>query len=100
MIKPFTFKSIPVAATLAAALLIGGVAQAQGAGAPGAASSGVQTGGAPAAGTTGAEPGAEKPVVARGERKAKQKTQRMNKSTKQQPAVQEGQATDPSRVKP
>ncbi len=102
MIKSFTLKSIPLAATMAAALLIGGVAQAQGAGAPGAATSGVQSGGAPAPGTTGAEPGTDKSAVAKPkmERKAKPKAQRMNKSTTQQPAVPQGQAQDPSRVKP
>lgn len=102
MTQSFTLKTIPLAATLAAALFMGGAVHAQGGGAPGAAASSVESGGAPMPGKTGAEVGESKSAVTKPTMAKKEKAQKpaTAKSTMPQPVIQPGQKGDPSGVKP
>jgi hypothetical protein len=107
MHKIFSLKSIPLAATLAGAMVLGSAVHAQGAGSSGAGKNAVETGASPAPGTTGAEAGSSKSATpsATGAKKAKDKPHakpaRMNKSaTTTQPTPPAGPKEDPARIKP
>ena len=101
MINSSSLKSIPLVAAVAAALIMGGAAHAQGAGSAGAGTSPVESGASPAPGTTGAEAGASKSAVTKPTmvKKTKPKVGK-NNGTTQQPGTPAGPTEDPSRVKP
>ncbi|MBC7548776.1 MAG: hypothetical protein H7224_09095 [Polaromonas sp.] len=118
MTTKFSLKSIPLAATLAAALFMGGAVHAQGAGASGAGTNAVQSGASPAPGTTGAEVSTSKAVVTpptratevkpiaktkvktkvKAKRHAKYKRMATSSTTQSTPPL--GPKEDPARIKP
>ncbi len=102
MINASSFKSIPLAAAVAAALLMGSAVHAQGAGSSGAGTSDVQNGAAPAPGTAGTEPVANKTAMAKPmkAKKTKHKAVRPAKRAMQQPMTGTGPTEDPARIKP